>query len=137
MIKGIHHINFLVADLEQGIENYEKLGLGPFLRDTLPGRGVETARTKLRDTWFVLVQPTDPNGVPGKHLAKHGEGFFLLSFETDDLEQEKKHLSKPGCHWEPGTTRQGLLNWQVCDLESPDASEVFIQLTQDNADENH
>ena len=80
MIKNIHHINFLVTELNRGIERFEKLGLGPFHRDPLPNRGVETARAKVGATWLVLVQPTDPNGAPGRHLAEHGEGFFSAVF---------------------------------------------------------
>ncbi|MEM7284397.1 MAG: VOC family protein, partial [Pseudomonadota bacterium] len=96
MLNRIHHINFVVHDLDQGINLYEKLGLGPFLKDTLKKRDALTARTRIGDSWLVLVQPTDAQGAPGRHLAEHGEGFFLISFETDDLNEEKSRLSGAG-----------------------------------------
>jgi hypothetical protein len=40
----IHHINFLVRDLDAAEQRYRSvLGLGPAIRDALPGRQVITA----------------------------------------------------------------------------------------------
>ncbi len=48
----------------------------------------------------MLVAPFDEDSVPGRYLAEHGEGFFLLSVGTDrDYD------------W-----RDGILNWRVADL---------------------
>ena len=79
-IKKIHHINFLVNDINEGIARYrDLLGIDGFILDELPGRGVITARVALGDQWLVLVQPADHDGIAGRHLAQHGEGFFLIS----------------------------------------------------------
>ena len=48
----------------------------------------------------MLVAPYDPESVPGRHLAEHGEGFFLLSLAVDD-----EH------GW-----RDGILDWKVADV---------------------
>lgn len=131
MLKRIHHINFLVKDLEQGIHVYTKLGLGPFEKDSLGKRGVVTARTKIGGTWFVLIQPTDPDGDPGKHLARHGEGFFLISFETEDLENEKQQLKQREFDFSPAQSRSGLLNWKVCDIDPKLTLGTLVQLTEE------
>ncbi|MCH9696014.1 MAG: VOC family protein [Gammaproteobacteria bacterium] len=96
----IHHINFVVQDLEEAMPRFSKqLGLGVFEVVDHAARGAHVARTKIGDAWLVLVAPYDADSVPGQHLAEHGEGFFLLSLCVDD-EQD----------W-----RDGILDWQVAD----------------------
>jgi len=81
----------------------------------LTQRGVRTARVKLGNTWLILVQPLTNDSVPGKHLAKFGEGFFLLSLETDDLESEIVRIEDNGGELS-GPMRYGLDDWEVQDL---------------------
>ena len=96
-VTSIHHINFLVKDLAKGISRYQQLlGLGDFIVDDLPGRGVKTARIALGEQWLVLVQPVDMEAVPGKHLAEHGEGFFLISYAVEDLQQSAAVVAAAG-----------------------------------------
>ena len=55
-ISGIHHINFLVRDLDEAEPRYrELLGLEPALRGELPGRGVITARFRLGESWLEIA----------------------------------------------------------------------------------
>ncbi len=129
----IHHINFVVENLDTAVGHFERiLGQPVDCRDVLPGRGALAARFKLGPTWLVLVQPTDPDGVPGRHLAKHGEGFFLCSLGVDDLDATLDRLRETGVGL-AGPTRRGVDNWRVQDLD-PDVSlgEQF-QITEEVA----
>jgi len=99
--KGIHHVNFVVRDLDEAIPRFEKtLGLPKF--DILDHalRGARVARSRIGDSWFVLVCPYEPDSVPGRFLEHHGEGFFLLSLSVDKLD----------------AARAGILDWRVNDL---------------------
>lgn len=132
MISHIHHINFLVRDLDAAVERYQhSLGLDAFIFDSLVGRAVRTARVKLGNTWLVLVQPMDTESVPAKHLEKHGEGFFLISLATDDLEKQLEQLESRGCDMGHSQKRQGLDNWLVADLPINDFFGAQLQLTQE------
>ncbi len=116
MVCHIHHINFIVRDLEAAIARYETiLGLPVAHRDELPERGVRAARFRVGETWLVLVQPTRPDTVPGRFLDEHGEGFFLLSLGVESLEAEFDRL---GPSWPPGAPRTGADGWQVRDLDA-------------------
>lgn len=131
----IHHINFIVKDLDEGIEHYEKiLGQGIFVKDELTQRGVVTARANLEGQWFVLVQPIDMQLAPGRHLKQHGEGFFLLSFEVDNMERSVTAIEARGLEFADSADRKGLLNWWVRDLEKRNASEMQIQLCEERDD---
>lgn len=132
MVKRIHHINFIVKDLDEGIQCYEKiLGEGVFEKDELPQRGVLTARAKVAEQWFVLVQPTDFALVPGKHLMEHGEGFFLLSFEVDDMNVAISQMEDKGLSFTKGADRKGLANWWVRDLDKTHTHDVQVQLCEE------
>ncbi len=110
----IHHVNFVVKDLDEAMPRLEAaLGLQRFdIVDHAP-RGARIARSKIGESWLVLVEPYDVKSVPGQHLANHGEGFFLLSLGTDgDFE------------W-----RDGILDWSVADVG--EYYGVNFQLTMD------
>ena len=98
---SIHHVNFIVRDLGEACERFEKtLGLPTFeIVDHAP-RGAHVARSRIGESWFVLVAPYDPESVPGRYLEEHGEGFFLLSLAVDELDD----------------TRAGILDWHVSDV---------------------
>jgi methylmalonyl-CoA/ethylmalonyl-CoA epimerase len=131
-VQGIHHINFIVRDIDDGVRQYERiLGEGSFLRDELPARGVITARADLGGPWLVLVQPLDPDSVPGQHLEKHGEGFFLLSLSVPELASSVALLEGRGVAFADSGERKGLLDWWVRDLQ-PDATHgVQLQLCEE------
>lgn len=127
MISHLHHVNFIVRDLKSAVQRYQQvLGFGEFIFDSLDKRGVITARIKLGQTWFVLVQPTDSSSQPGQYLEKHGEGFFLLSFATTNLDATINTLEKPS------EKRQGLENWLVADLPENLFFGAQLQLTQES-----
>ncbi|MEH6590967.1 MAG: VOC family protein [Halioglobus sp.] len=131
-VKKIHHINFLVKDIEEGINRYTTLfGIEGFVQEALPGRGVITARAALGDQWLVLVQPLDADGVPGRHLAEHGEGFFLMSFAVDDLDQASQQVTEAGARMTTEQPRAGLLDWSVQDVDRRDTFGVQIQLCRE------
>lgn len=129
VLKNIHHLNFVVADLDAAMLRYQDgLGLGPFLRDDLPDRGVSTARVRIGEVWIVLVSPQRDDCDVARYLAAHGEGFFLMSFGVDDLDQAIGELAKRGT--EAGAKRAGLSDWQVADLDTESRLGIKCHLTQ-------
>jgi methylmalonyl-CoA/ethylmalonyl-CoA epimerase len=131
MLKNVHHINLLVRDLDEAVQRYQQtLGINEMLYGDLSQRGVRTARFRMGETWIVLVQPTDPEGVPGRHLAEHGEGLFLLSFEVDSVADTVSEIKARGGQFSAEQPRQGLEEWQVVDLDPAQFFGVQLQLTE-------
>ena len=126
----IHHLNFVVRDLDAACERFRRLlGLGEFERvDHIP-RGAHIARARLGESWLVLVCPYDPDSVPGRHLAEHGEGFFLLSVGHDDFDGHLARLVDGDAISSPAEVRRGILDWRIADL--PNAYGALLQLTDD------
>jgi len=130
-LKNIHHINFIVADIDASVEAYQSmLGLGPFEYEVLPERNVVTARALVGDVWIVLVSPQAEDSVAGRHLKDHGEGFFLMSFGVDNLDQAMAELAQRGAMPTDRPARPGILDWRVADLETEHSLGVRFHLTQ-------
>ena len=129
MAHSIHHLNFIVRDLDAAIPVWERLlGCPVARRDELKERGVIAARFELGSTWLVLVEPTRDDSVPGRFLAAHGEGFFLLSLGVDSLAGEAARL---GDEVFTGPIRTGADGWQVRDLEPTLVGGIQLQFTVD------
>lgn len=130
MITHIHHINILVRNLDASVTYWSGL-LGKSADiQRLEGRGVTTARYQLGQTHLVLVSPESPESVLWPLLETQGEGLFLLSLGTDDLENALNTLADQSIE-STSAIRQGLLNWQVCDIASPAMGEHILQLCQE------
>ena len=130
VLNSVHHINFIVADLERAVHAYQSvLGLGPFEYQELPERGVVTARVRVGGVWIVLVSPQSEDCVAGRYLEANGEGFFLMSFGVDDLDRAMADLAMRGAMPEDGRERTGILDWQVADLDTEDSLGVRFHLT--------
>jgi methylmalonyl-CoA/ethylmalonyl-CoA epimerase len=131
-VSGIHHINFLVRDLDAAEARYRNLlGLDPAIRESLPGRGVETARFRIGETWLVLVQPTSAEGEPARLLRERGEGFMLLSFAVEDLDAALSAAADTGACTGDGGERRGLAGWRVVDFDPADTFGALLQLAED------
>ena len=132
MLKRVHHINFVVHDLELAVTKYQKL----FKLENCeyldhPHRLVKTARFRVGETWIILLQPLDNESLPGKHLQQHGEGFFLISFEVDDLSAAMKNIKDHGGKLQDEQARAGILNWQVADIDPGSTNGALTQLVEE------
>ena len=95
--RRIHHIDVVVRDLDQAEDRYRRvLGIEPLPRETLPGRAIDLVRFRIGETWLILVQPTDNTGPVAAFLDEHGEGFFHMAIEIEDIEEEARALQARG-----------------------------------------
>tara|TARA_B100000809_G_C15140466_1_gene532987 strand:+ start:544 stop:951 length:408 start_codon:yes stop_codon:yes gene_type:complete len=129
-IQSIHHINFLVKELQPQIDYFQSLLQCKPIIEHLPSRDVKTARFPLGATWIVLVQPLSEEGEVARILSERGEGVFLLSLNVDSLSESIKQLAQSGIKADEKGKRNGLDNWLVQDLQCPASLGSIIQLCQ-------
>lgn len=130
MLKHIHHINFLVRDLDDAVARYRAMfGVEDWTYGELEARGVRTARFPAGETWVVLVQPVDPAGEPAQRLREQGEGCFLVSFAVDDLDTAVAAVRAGGGEMSAAGRRRGLEGWPVEDVDPAHTCGAPIQLT--------
>ena len=129
MLESVHHINLLVRDLTQACARLSgALGIEFGPAESLAARGAIAARARIGSTWLVLVQPTDPDGVPGRRLAERGEGVFLISFGVADLDAAIATLAERGTGFTSAAPRRGLADWHVIDTALGAEFGVDLQL---------
>ncbi len=130
----MHHIDFVVRDLNAAAERYSRIfGVEPLGRERLEDRGVELVRFELDNVWLVLVQPVG-HGPVSDFLEEHGEGFFHIGFQVDDVNAEARRIDREGIGLVNSTPRRGVEGWQLIDLEMDETFGVYLQLVQDDGE---
>ncbi len=125
---GIHHIDFVVRDLERAIAQYRRMfhiEFGP--PELLESRGVALARFRLGEIWVVLVQPVRPDSPVQRFLDMHGEGFYHIAYRVKDVTAGAAALKAQGVRLVNEEPRRGVEGWKLIDLEM---SETFGAMTQ-------
>jgi len=135
MIQRVHHIDFVVRDLDRAVERYSKLfGRPPGARESLPERGVELVRFDLGNVWVILVQPIRSDSPVADFLVRHGEGFFHIGYQVDDVMAEAERLREEEIGLVNPMPRTGVEGWKLIDIAPDEAAGVWSQLVQVNAD---
>lgn len=128
MTKHIHHINLLVRDLESAKGAFEGfLSITP-VKEALPLRGAMSYRFNCAGIWLVLVSPINDTSVLNAYLEAHGEGVFLISFESEDLDAELERLTRSNTATPLSGKRRGLSDWWVQDIALNYPLTTVIQL---------
>lgn len=132
MVQRIHHIDFVVRDLERATELYRKiLGREPLERESLPSRGIDLVRFEVGETWVILVQPTGDKGPVAEFLRRHGEGFFHIAYQVDgDVGAVSRSLAEEGIGVVNAEPRLGVEGWKLVDLEMEGTLGAMIQLVE-------
>ena len=130
--EGIHHLTFVVRDLDASVRRWSVLLGPPRAFEELPGRNVRTARFDLGTAHIVLVQPLGAAGEPARVLREHGEGLLLVSLGVCDLDHALEEMERRGVSKE-GLERAGLQGWRVQDLPRGFFGGVQFQLCQSAA----
>ena len=132
MLRRVHHIDFVVCDLDAATERYSRIfGVEPLGRERLGDRGVELVRFELDNVWIVLVQPVG-DGPVKDFLDEYGEGFFHVGFQVEDVSAEAARIESEGIGLVNSTPRRGVEGWQLVDLEMDETFGVYLQLVQDD-----
>lgn len=94
---GIDHLCFAVKDLERARRIYEQdLGLELHSTYTAKSERIRVARYYVGDVALELMEPTEPDSDVGRFLEKRGEGFFLVSYRVDDVDDALAELKAKG-----------------------------------------
>ena len=122
MLGDVIEVSVVVRDLEAAIDRYTRLfGLTVHHRGTSEEFGFKNAVLPLGAGHIELLQPTDPNKAVGRFLAKHGEGVYLVGFETTDIPEAVQRLRRAGARVDD---RGKDIAW----VHPADAHGVFVEL---------
>ncbi|MDQ0256293.1 methylmalonyl-CoA/ethylmalonyl-CoA epimerase [Evansella vedderi] len=135
MINRVHHIAFVVRDLERAIHLYQDVfKLNCFKRFYFEERGAEIALFQIEGLILELICPQEKGHKPYEHLEKYGEGFFHIAYEVDDLELGRKTLEMYGMDVKGLNPSTGV-DWQLLWLNSNQTMGTKIQIVEEKLKE--
>ena len=119
--RGVHHLGFAVADLDEAVSTYRRL-FGATLehRDRVADQGVEAASVLIGESRIELLAPTGEDTPVGRFLAKRGPGMHHVAYEVDDVRAALAGLERDGAELIDSSPRPGLFGLQVAFVH-PDA----------------
>jgi methylmalonyl-CoA/ethylmalonyl-CoA epimerase len=96
----LHHLGYVVRDLDAALDYYQGLGLGPRgeVRDvqTPAGARLRIGMIQAGNVELELFQPVTGESTQGKFLITRGEGIQHLGYAVKDIERETEALEADG-----------------------------------------
>lgn len=97
MSAKIDHLGIAVRSIDRALEFYrDQLGLDISLRETVEQEKVNVAMLPLGEPRIELLEPTEPDSVIAKFLAKRGEGLHHVAIRVSDLKASAARLKSSG-----------------------------------------
>ncbi len=122
MLGDVIELSIVVKDLEAAVRRFETLfDLRVYKRREHKEFGFKNAILPLGKGHIELMQPTDPSSAVARFLENHGEGVYLVGFETEDIDASAAKLKRRGAKV---TLRPGEIAW----IHPKDAHGVFVEL---------
>jgi methylmalonyl-CoA/ethylmalonyl-CoA epimerase len=129
MLKKLDHIGVVVKDLDKAIKAYtDMFGFKVVEKMGGPGGEFTNAMLALGDIRLELFQPLKP-GSFSRFLEEKGGGLHHVSFMTDDIVKEMKHLKAQGKKLQNEEPMQ-LPNAKIAFIHPSAAENVLIELVE-------
>ncbi len=130
MIQKVSHIGIAVKSIEEASRLYTQvLGLKIAGIETVPDQKVKIAVIPVGEVRIELLEPTDPEGPVGKHIASRGEGLHHIALQVDDIRAELAHLQHNDVPLVDKAPRVGGGQALIAFLH-PKATKALVELTQ-------
>jgi methylmalonyl-CoA/ethylmalonyl-CoA epimerase len=131
VITRLDHIAIAVTDLEAAIIRFlEDFGLEYKGRETVLAAKTETAFFPITGTQIELIHPLNGEGPVQKHLSKRGAGLHHICFETNDIEEDMRHLQAKGYRFLSESPQPGAHNTRVLFIHPKSTGGVLIELAE-------
>jgi methylmalonyl-CoA/ethylmalonyl-CoA epimerase len=97
LAKKIDHIAVAVKDLDAAVKTFTSNFGFPVTRRAEVGQlGIALAMLKIGDAEIELFTPTKADNPPAKFITERGEGMYVLSLETNNLDAAVQSLRAQG-----------------------------------------
>ncbi|HKQ62965.1 MAG TPA: methylmalonyl-CoA epimerase [Candidatus Polarisedimenticolaceae bacterium] len=135
MIHRIDHLGLAVRRLEERLPFWsEILGLEVTGMETVDVEGVRVAFLPVGEARLELLEPTRPDSVVARFLAKHGEGLHHVTLEVAQLEEVLGRLRQHGVQLVGAAPRPGAGGRSVAFLHPGATGGVLVELVQSSAE---
>jgi len=130
MYQKIDHLAIVVRDLDEALTLYrDTLGFELSGVAAFPEIGIRQAFFPVGESFFQLVEPTDPQGLVAKYLKEHDEGMYLIAVSVDDLRATLDGLKAKGARV-VGDDPDNIARGGLVFIHPRSAKGVLIQLIE-------
>jgi methylmalonyl-CoA/ethylmalonyl-CoA epimerase len=127
----IDHLGIAVKSLEQARKFYEQLGLNVVSEEVVAHERVKVAMIPVGESRIELLEPTDPDSVIAKYLAKRGEGLHHVAIHVPDLAHAVETLKAAGTRFISEDIKIGAGGHLYVFVHPSSAGGVLLELCQD------
>ena len=132
-MKKIDHIAIAVKNLNQSQDLFSKiLNKDPDKTEEIKEQDVRVCFYKLNNVKIELVESINIKSVISKLIEKRGEGLHHISFEVNDIENEKRRLIDLGFEILE-TSSKGANKTKVCFINPKQTNGVLIEMNEINS----
>jgi len=136
MIKGIDHVAIAVENLDETIEQFERLFQATVEhRETIAGYGVEVATVKLGNTSIEFVEGKTPDSPTRKYIEKKGPGIHHVALEVDDITAALEAMTTAGAELIDKSPRTGKGGSKVAFVHPRSTGRVLYELVENSSPE--
>ena len=97
MLGDVIEVSLVVRNIETAIQRFEDLfGLKVYKRGESKEFGFRNAILPLGKGHIELMEPTDTTSAVARFLEKHGEGVYLVGFDTENIPENASKLQEKG-----------------------------------------
>ncbi len=131
MIRKIDHLGIAVNDLEKSVNILKaafNLDVGGI--EEVSSQQVKVAFLPVGESRLELLEPTSEDSAVAKFLAKRGEGFHHVAFETDSIEESLKVAESQELRLIDKQPRPGAHGTKVAFIHPKSTFGVLIELVQ-------
>jgi methylmalonyl-CoA epimerase len=130
---SIDHIGVAVKSLAAAKGIYDKLGLELAPEETVEAEQVRVVMVPLGESRIELLEPTSPDSVIAKFIAKRGEGLHHVSLRVPDLEAAVERLTKDGVRLVSDQIKVGAGGHRYVFVHPSSAGGVLLELVESEA----
>jgi methylmalonyl-CoA/ethylmalonyl-CoA epimerase len=131
MIHMIDHLGIAVKSLDQARKFYEQLGLSVVSEEVVAHEKVKVAMIPVGESRIELLEPTGPDSVIAKYLAKRGEGLHHVAIHVPDLAHAVETLKASGTRFISEEIKIGAGGHLYVFVHPSSAGGVLLELCQD------
>jgi methylmalonyl-CoA/ethylmalonyl-CoA epimerase len=127
----LDHIGIAVANLEEALAFYrDALGLEVSAPGDVPTERVRVTFVPVGEPALELLEPTTPDSVVARFLARRGPGIHHITLLVDDLAAVLERLKERGVRLLDETPRAGAHGSRVAFVHPSSTHGVLVELKQ-------
>jgi methylmalonyl-CoA/ethylmalonyl-CoA epimerase len=129
--RGIEHVGFAVADLEEAKRIFTQvLGFRLLAEETVADQKARVVKLEAGESELELLGSTDPEGPIGKFLAKRGPGIHHVTIRVHHLADTLQLLEQRGVELIDRTPRRGAGGKLIAFLHPKSTAGILIELCE-------